>query len=282
MKKIVTLLMLGFVLNVAGIASEPAPVSDISIQTLGLKIDAPLPEGIKDDKMYSFSGNAGTTVSLLIFDPSGGIVLFDSENSKLTKFVDGKGSDLLAKPAKKGKDDDQARHYFGSHGFSRFNTISADGKACKFEVSGPSIPAKGSGTIKIEGSLSLLCAKEKKEFVLKDLALKKGTKLNADKTELTIATVGKPDWGDEPLKVSLKAQDTELNEVAEIKFFKADGSEIKSHKRGSSKMGMLGAMTVEWDYVLSEKVESATVKMYLWVDMQKKSVPLNVSVDVGL
>jgi hypothetical protein len=247
--------------------------SDVTIEACGLRVIAPLP--VAEDKLRAFNWSPGTTVALLIRAPGGGLVQFDHKNSALTKFIDGKGNDLLPGPNKEAKT-------FGTPGFSLFPNISPDGKACSIEVTAHSIPAKDSGAIKLEGTLTLLIAKEKKEFALKDVPLKKGSKITAEKTELVIEKAGKPEWGNEPLAITLRSHNTELDEVAEIKFFKDDGTEIKARRTGSSKMGILGAMTVDWDYVLADKVDALTVKVYLWADLQKKKVPFSLSVDVGL
>ena len=253
-------------------AETPA---DVSVEAYGLRVVGPLPKTVADERLRAFNWSSGTTVSLLITAPGGGLVQFDHKNSALTKFIDAKGNDLLPAPTKEAKT-------FGQPGFSLFPNISSDGKACVLEVTGQSIPAKDAGSIKLEGTLTLQIAKEKKEFVLKDIAVKKDSKLTAEKTELVIEKAGKPEWGDEPLGITLRSHNTDLDEVAEIKFFKADGTEIKARRTGSSKMGILGAMTVDWDYALKEAADAVTVKIYLWADLQKKKVPFILNVDVGL
>jgi hypothetical protein len=258
-------------------AGEGAP-TDVTVQAAGLRIVSELPAGV-EDKLRSFNWTTGTTVTLLITSPAGGFVQFDHKNSAISKFTDDKETDLLAKP--------KASKAASTSGFSLFPNVAADGKACSVEVCGPSTPVKGATSLKLEGVLTMLCAANKKEFEQKDVPLKSGSKITADKTELMIEKVGKPEWGNEDkqreqLSVTLRSHNSELDEVAEIRFFKTNGTEIEARRMGTSKMGILGAMTVDWDYILSEKADAATVKVYLWTDLQKKKVPFSLNLDVGL
>ena len=258
------------VLALLSLSAARAGEDEVKVEVSGLRIVAP----VEDAAVRAFNWSPGTSVALLVKSPAGGLIQFDSKDSALSKFTDDKGNDLLAKPAKPST-------FFGTIGFSLFSKISADGKACALEVNSPSVPAKGSAAIKLEGVIALLTATQKKEHVLKDVPIRDGSKVNAGNLELTIQKVGKPEWGDEPLSLAFRAT-KELDEVAEIRFFKADGTEIKSRSTGSSKMGVLGSMTVEWYYNLAEKADAATIKVFVWTDLQKKKVPLSLSVDVGL
>jgi len=250
----------------AGSASD-----DIKVEADGLRVVGA--NKTSDESMRAFNWTSGTTVSLLIFSEKGGLIQFDAENSALAKFLDGKGNDMLTKPADyKG---------FGRIGFSMFPRISSDGKACSIEVSSPNLPAKGTTQLKVEGVITVLCASKKTEHVQTNVALKDGSKITCPELELTINNVAKPDFGDDPLGLTLRSK-KKMDSVAEIKFFKADGSEIKARKTGTSQMGIFGDLTVEWNYNFSEKADVATVKIYIWSDLQKKKVPFSLDVGVGL
>lgn len=261
-------LSLALLVSVAGLCAED---SDIKVEAAGLRIVAPS----ADESMRAFNWTAGTTVSLLIASPKGGLIQFDGESSALTKFLDGKGNDLLAKSA-------NGPRGFANPGFSMFPRISADGKVCTIEVNSQNLPAKGTTQIKVEGIVTMLCATRKTEHVQGNVTLKSGTKLTGPAgLELSIENVAKPDFGDEPLGLTLRSS-KKLDDIADIKFFKADGSEIKCRRTGTSKMGIFGSLTVEWNYNLAEKVDAATVKIYMWSDMQKQRVPFSLDVGVGL
>ncbi|MFH0939824.1 MAG: hypothetical protein V1899_11195 [Planctomycetota bacterium] len=245
--------------------------NDLTVEVSGLRIVA-LTENAA---VRAFDWSSGTSVALLVKSPSGGLVQFDSKNSVLSKFTDDKNNDLLTKSAQK-KD-----AISSNVGFSMLSKISTDGKACALEINGQNVPTKGAAAIKLEGVIAMLTATKKKEYAMKDMPIRNGSKITADNLEIVIQKVSKPEWGDEQLSLTFRAT-RELDEVAEICFFKADGTEIKSRRVGSSKIGVLGSLTVEWNYNLTEKVDTATIKVFVWTDLQQKKTPFNLTVNVGL
>jgi hypothetical protein len=260
------LLLLPLRLAMAADAQE----NDLKAEVSGLRIVAPSAHG---NALRAFNWQSGTTLALLITSERGGFVHFDQKNSTISRLTDDKGTDLMTKF--------EGEPWFGTPGFALLGNISKDGKASAVEINAPNFPAKGAAHLKLDGVVTMLCATATKEYEQKLIALKNGTALKADKLELTIEDVGTPEWGDEPLGLTMRSS-TELDEIAEIKFFTADGKEIPSRRTGTSKMGILGAMSVAWDYRLAQKVDVATVKIYVWSDLQKKRVPFSMSVDVGL
>ena len=50
----------------------------------------------------------------------------------------------------------------------------------------------------------------------------------------------------------------------------------------TSTLAIEGAVRVEWNYTLSERVDSATVKLYTWSDAVKKRVKFDLKIDLGL
>jgi hypothetical protein len=243
----------------------------LRVEAAGLRIVAPQP----DDYVQAFESASGTTVALLVKSSAGGIVKFDEKNCAISKFTDEKGNDLLAKPKQ------ESTRTTPTVGFSNFPRISADGKVCCVEISGPSVPAKGSSLIKLEGVVTVLSATAKKEFVQKDVAIQNGTKVVAGALEFTLQKVAATGRKDEPLTLSLSTF-RQPDELAEIRFYRADGTEIKARKSSTSLMAIMGATTVEWFYELSEKVDTATIKFFVWSDLQKTKVPFSLDVNVGL
>jgi hypothetical protein len=262
---------------VAGACAAEAD-ADITIVPSGLRLIAPAAAADESVRAFNWSlpdWSSGTALALLVSCPKGGLIQFDGAASTLTKFADDKGTDLLAKPPASSE-----KRKLPTIGFSLSPKVSQDGKFCALEVCSPCLPAKGAARIRLEGVVTMLCASEKKEHVQKDVPLQKFAKFAAPNLELSVYEVGKPDVGDEPLGLTLRAY-RDLDEVAEIRFFKADGTEIKSRRTGTSRMGLLGAVTVDWSYNLAEKVDAATIKLFVWSDLKKKQVPFSLDVDVG-
>lgn len=246
--------------------------AELKVQATGLRVVARAAG--EDESLRPFSSPSGTTVALLVSSEKAGLIQFDAENSALSRFTDDKGNDLLTRTE---IDKDAA----GKIGFSMFPKVSADGKFCALEIFAPGRPARDASRLNVEGVVTMQCASEKRENAVKDVALKNGTKIAAAGLDLSLDNVGKPDFGDEPFSVTLRSHN-KLDNVAEIRFCKADGTEIKSHRTGSSKMAILGSLTVEWTYSLAEKIDVAQIKIFIWADLKKKKVPFKLDVDVGL
>ena len=258
-------------------AADEKP-SDLKVEASALRVVAPYSNA--DEALNAFgSRTPGTTVTLLIASPSDRIVHFDHAASAVAKFTDDKGNDLLARAAGPVPPNGEA---IVPQGFSLFPLISKDGKACAVEVSAPLLPAKGSAAVKLSGSVTMLCASATKEFIQKDVPVKNGSRIETPSLKLTLEHIGKPDVGDEPLSITLRSHNN-LDDVADVKFFKADGTEIKSRSIGGiSKMAVLGELTVEWCFNLAENADAVTLKLNMWTDVQKKKASFDLTIGPGL
>ena len=241
--------------------------SDLRVQAAGLRVVKAVQSS--DERLQAFSAKPGTTVTLLVTSESGGFVSMDYAASSVNALTDDKGNDLLN--SKTGL----------TQALSPSAIVSRDAKACTVEVSAPSTPAKGSAALKLSGTISMLSASAKTEVVQKDIPVKNGSKISTPDVEMTLEKVGKPDVGDEPLSLTLHASKS-LDSIAEIKFFRPDGKEIKSRSAGIAKMGVLGSLTVEWTFNLAENADALTAKVYFWTDLKKKKVDFDLNVQVGL
>src|SRR5690242_5396967 len=111
MTRLTLCLLIGIISCIAAEEPAKAPTPDVTVEAIGLRVVAPLPNSIKEENLRAFNWSPGTTVVLLINAPSGGLVQFDHKSSALTKFIDGKGSDLLAAPKTEG--DTKKQGFFG-------------------------------------------------------------------------------------------------------------------------------------------------------------------------
>jgi hypothetical protein len=261
-----------------GLAAAEDKPSDLKVEASALRVIAPYTT--TDEALNAFgSRNPGTTVTLLITTPSDRLVHFDHQASSITKFADDKGNDLLARPAGPAAPTPEK---IVPQGLALFPQIAKDGKACAIEVNAPLLPAKASTAIKLAGTVTMICASATKEIVQKDVPVKNGSKITTADLELSLVRVGKPDVGDEPLSLTLRSHKN-LDDLADVKFFKADGTEIKSRSIGGiSKMAVLGELTVEWSFNLAEVADAVTVKLYLWSDRQVKKANFDLTIGPGL
>ncbi len=223
-------------------------------------------EGLKG---RPFNSVQGTTVAVLVRTPGGGLIEFDEDGSSLSVFTDDKGGKLI--------DDEDLL----GEGFSDFPEISKDGKCALLEVFGKGIPGKGARELRLKGSLSFKSATQTKMVMQKGVALKKGTKFEVGPIAVTVKDVGKPDWGKEPLEITL-----EMNEpgetIAAVRFLDEQGKEIKSKgtSSGSTRLGKL--VWIKRGYKLAKKVESVTVEISYWTDMKMTQIPFDLTAGVAL
>jgi hypothetical protein len=266
--------LLFVVLCGAALAGE-APMTGVTVQAHGLRIVKPAPGG--DDKLRAFNWFSGTSVSLLITAPQGGLLEVDRNASKLTAFTDDKGKDLT-----KAEDAKQQR-FSRDAGFSMSSNISEDGKVCVSEVDAPGVPSKGATVMTVTGTLVFRAATKKKDFTAENVALKAGSAIKAGSIPLTITKVGKPEWGgeDDAFAVTLEAKQ-DLSSIAGIEFFDAAGKKVESRRGSSSSMSFGDSVTITWEYNLKNKLNTAKIVISYWMDMKKLTVPVDLKVGLGM
>ena len=247
-----------------------AAPKEITVEVRGLNV---IGEGYGKDEngmaeLNVPNGQSGTALTLLIMSPSGGLIAFDKDASKLSAFADNKGTSLLEK------------RRFGQSGFGGFPKISKDGKACMLEIQGGALPSKDATGLVASGTLVFKTGTTKKEYTQKDVPLTIGSKITVGAMSFEITKIGKPDWGDEPLEIELKTKQ-DISTMAGIKFLDAAGKEIESDLSSWGNMGFGGMMTYKRSYKLGKMVNKATIVVSVWTDMKTQTVPLNVNTSIG-
>ena len=232
----------------------------------GIRIAA---EPYKNDDMLRPFNQTGTAISIEIVYPPGGLIEMDEEESELKRLIDDRDTDLLAS---KGR--------FQRPGFGSFPKLSDDTRAAVIEISSPGRPASGAKSITTSGTLVFKAATTKKTFKQENVTLSVGESIEAGPIKFKINAVSKPDWGDEPLQVTLETN-RDISELAEIRFTNDAGELIKSRQASSSRMGGLGMVRIKHDYALAEKVDKVTIEMDYWTDMHDVVVPFELSTSVG-
>jgi len=223
-------------------------------------------------ELRAFNWTPGTTIAVLVQNPGGGLLKLDRKASKLKTLADDKGTNLL-KMSKASA--------FGAPGFGMSSDIGKDGKACMAEFVSEGIPAKGATGIIASGTMVFRCATKKKTFTHKNVALKPGSEIKAGAVVFKIMKADKPKWGKSELEVTLKTN-TDISNIAAIRFLDAAGKEIPSKGAGSSTMRMGGRVTVEKGFRFKKKVAVATVAIDYWMDMKTLKVPFDLKATIGL
>jgi hypothetical protein len=254
-------------LHAAPAAPPAAPVVVVGIQ-VGIKGFGFDEKWNRYDKMPFNMQRPGIEVALALSYPAGGIIELDDDNSELVAFRDDHKTDLLAKPA---------NAKFGNEpGFGSFPKVIEDGKVLLFSVTSPTLPAKGTRVIGLAGKLALLTGSTKKTDEAKGVALKAGTTLKLGDFDFEISKVGKPDWGDDAMQVTVKTSKV-LDGVISFSFHAADGSEIESSEAGSSTTKFGAMVSVDKSFNFKAEVSGpVTVRMLSWADMKRVKVPFRV------
>ena len=259
-------LLLLCLLAVSAIAADP------SITQVGLRIVGP-GIGVDDQELRPFNWFAGTTVALRLKSADAGILGIDADASELKAFVDDKGTDLLkALPG---------QNSWSQKGFGNSNAVSEDGMHMLFELIAPNTPAKGARLISVRGHVAMIQAKKFSSETLHAVSLTVGTKIKTAAVTYEITKLGKPQWGDAALAVSLKTTD-DVDLIKALQFTDAQGAALEVDRGMSSRMGWAGNVTTEVTYNFKDKVETCTLVLESWTDRQVKMVPFDVDLSVGL
>jgi hypothetical protein len=264
-----------------GVSAEHDAAPTVVVGVQGVRVVKAPPGG--DDTLRAFNDVSGTTVGLIITVPQGGLVVFDSDSSRVKSFMDNKGKDLT-------KPEPGAIVEIRPEGwaFQAFPRISDDRKYCSVAVSMPGIPTKQATTLTLSGHLVLKIAKEKRDFTAEQVPLQAGAKINAGTIPLTIQRTGKPQFGaDDAFEVQFQARQN-LDGIARIQFFDATGKKIEAEEHGrgegrwSGNLPTASGYEATLDYRLKSAVDAAKIVVTCWTDMKEVSMPFDLTVSLGL
>lgn len=203
----------------------------------------------------------GTFVHLAYTTKEHFIVTLEEQGTALETFKDDKGADLP------GRQDQGRTHFFGM-----FPQISDDGSRLVFSIESPQVPSKGAREITVKGKIIAVVGKDEKKASHKDVAIKKGSKVEAGpfKADMGVQMVN------DNTQVHLRAATFEG--IKKVAFFDASGKEIPSKKTGWNKFGNL--MTHVFD--LTGKFDKATIEVTYFAGREKITIPFDNKASVGL
>lgn len=261
-------------IGLAGCLETLGAVSKTTIESRGIRIVGAGEGTDFNDSVRPFNWHEGTSVALLIRRPEGNIIDIDRDASKVTRFVDSAGTDLLKKEKKEGKS-----ALFNMHNtFGMMPQIKKDGRAAMIELGAPRIPVKGATGLEAVGSLKLVCASTKKVFK-QAIDLKVGTKVSVGPVPFEIIKIGKPQWGNAAMAVTFKATKP-LDSIHEIRF-SSNGKEIETKSGGQSSMEAFGVLKIEKTINFVAKADAATIEISAWQDMKRVDVPFDLKLGLG-
>lgn len=257
-----------------GLATGVA-LGDVKVEVAGLQVTGKgyTAEGEKDgfNSVRAFSWHAGTRVGLLVTSSEKSIVRLDEDKSKVTSFTDDQETDFT-----------KAKGRFGKKGAEfGMSSESDDGKAIVTHVESPGLPKKGAKALTLKGDIVVALASKSKEVKSGVTALEKGTKLVVGENAFEIESAGKPDWGDEPLQITLKSS-VSHKDFKGFHFYDAGGDKIESKRSSSGSMGMFGKRTYTVSFNLKKKVDKVVLAVDAWSDLEVVKVPFDFTIGAGL
>jgi hypothetical protein len=166
--------------------------------------------------------------------------------------------------------------------FKMKSTLSEDGKHLRVDVEADGAKAVG-GKVAVDGVIMVKTASKKDTATTKMLDLKPGTVVEFPEEsglpKFTVTKVGKPDFGNEKMAVSLKCS-KDFEKPVSVKFVGEDGKEQVAKSAGWSRFSMGKSVTVNVGYKVPEKMARAKLVVEYWKDLKKEKVP--VKFEVGL
>lgn len=263
-------LFLWMLLLAAPLAAQDTTTAKVKAEVTGIHVNKAPYQG-DQDLAPNMEPAPGTKLSVLLTVPNGGIIRMDEHKSKLTKFSDDKGTNLLAAKA--------AKESFFNSPIGSFPKITKDQKGCLVELQAMTTPAAGARTLEVEASVSLAVGSDQETVKQEKVEAKKDGAFKAGGIEFKITEAGKNTFGDDPMKIGLESK--EGLKIAKIRFLDAGGKEIESRLGSRGSMSFGGDATYSWEYTLKQMATTVTVEVTLWKKVTIVDVPVKLSVSLG-
>jgi len=158
--------------------------------------------------------------------------------------------------------------------------LAEDAKHMRVKVDAPGAKLKD-GKVTVEGELLVKTANGKGVLETEMIDWKKGGEVKFPKESglpvFTIEKIGKPDWGDEKWVVTLKTN-KDFEEFVSVKFIDENGKELKASRAGSSRMGMMGVVSISVSYKVKTPVTKAKMVVEYWKNVKNVKVPVKFSI----
>ncbi len=253
-------------------AARRAPqVADGPVRVAGIMSQRVLAREGEYGEQRPFAGSFGTTRVALEVDldrvqGAGALSIVDVvlDRSTVERFFDDRGTDLTA-----GLEPGNA--------YEMMPDLSQDGRRVSAILGAETRPARDAGWFAIEGSIALLCASGKEIRTSQPVALQAGSRLAVEPFELEIVQVGPSQWDESQWTVELRTHG-DLSVVTSWSLVKPDGEVVEL----SEQMTWTMNGTVQKTLAAPAPVETAALRVELWVDGEVLMVPYAVEAGLGL
>lgn len=237
---------------------------DTNVRVMGFSITRKDPDN-KESSVINIGASLGTTVYLVVKLPEKHVIKVAKPEDAPT-MKDSSGNSMSV-------DGDGSGFVYGSN-------ISDDGKTVSLPIFSKGLPAKGSTSIKIGGSLKFICGADLKTEEV-DVELAKGKKLTAAGIEFTVKGIRNSFRKRNAEKVELQCQKSPAS-IKSILAVLADGKEVEISSSGSSESSFGRGVTYGRSYDLPGKAADVKkLKVTFFENIEELKVPLELDFGLG-
>jgi len=275
---VVTVLgMLALTAGLSGQSDTDAPKADAgksaaTISVVGLSVA--LHDGGRNELGSLARGmRAGTSVCFVGELGDRAVLEIVKSECWLRAFTDDTGK-VLMKPGKCGRS--------GLFDGLSDTDVSEDRGQARFGFSTRKRPAENATAIKLKATMVFLAGLEEDTASSEKVMLEKGQSIGVGDYTFKITSVNNKPFGDAAMEIELESKKSFAAIIA-IRFLDAAGKEVNVGTGGSGhRMGMGGRYTYMRTLRLSKALQTATVKINYYSKTKKVTVPMDVTVSVGL
>jgi hypothetical protein len=242
-----------------------------AVRVAGLQLQRPLTRPSEFGGTSAFFGSDDRVRLALEFDltqvagaAGKQVVEFQSDASRLTRFVDDRGTALVGDRSFGGPFDMQSR-------------ISEDGRGLLVTVLGNGVPERGARTIEAEGMLAVLCAGTRAIETSEAVKLTLGSKFTVGGIPFEVGETGAAQFDASRWSLEL-ATDADLGAVLSWALVTAEGEVVALDESMTWVMNGRTSKTL----VAPRAFEQAALRIERWTDAATVEVPFRVTTGVTL
>lgn len=236
-----------------------------SASATGIMINYPIAEDVDGMPSLAFQGTLSKTrLALVVDSPEGGIIGYDRDTSKVTRFADSAGKSLIDPEAP-----------FGPFAFG--DRIVQNGHRLALELESPEAPSPGATSVLATGTIDVSIAHEKRTYTSEPAPLEDYQGVQAGPIQMTIKSYGKANWGGgHELRVVTTAS---LDAIIQWTAILPDGSRVPLDRRSTMSFDGTSDVTLACETDLGEV---AAIEVETWHDPKVRHVPFKIVASVGL
>lgn len=250
--------------------SAERPANTPGFRVAGLQVNSPVHTGADpaSDETFGidlafFGTFSRTSLAIEFTREAGGIIGIDDDRSRLARFTDDRGTDLVRKDS------------FGGP-FEGMPRISSDGRHLVFALPSDALPDAGATRLGAAGVLGVRVGDGIQDFVARDVDLQQGETFSLGGFDFRIESAGPSEWGEgHALTLSSKR---DLAGIVRYALILDDGRE---HPLDPS-MSMSGMGAWQQSFEMERAIERASLRITCWKNLQVLEIPFEVQAGIGL